>query len=124
MTRLIVRMLSRSDSRVDTQLPGGVLVRRARWLPVLGGALARMRGPAAAVTIGATIVVHPDVRLSQTLLRHELEHVRQWQAHPRTFYLRYILAHLRYGYRENPFEVAARRAERDAAPESAGRQEG
>lgn len=80
----------------------------------LGGWLTGSRTPAAAVTFGDTIVVHPDVTLTERLLRHELEHVRQWRAAPLTFPVRYAWEHLRRGYRENPFEVAARAAEQAA----------
>ena len=94
-------------------LPRGVALRSSRWLTALGGRLARMRGPASAVTLGRTIVVHPDAELSERLLRHELEHVRQWERHPVTFPILYILHHLRYGYRDNPYEIEARKAEVD-----------
>ena len=70
-----------------------------------------MKHPAAAVTLGDTILVHPGAPLTARLLRHELAHVRQWRAQPLTFPLRYVLNHLRYGYRDNPYEVAARQAE-------------
>lgn len=93
--------------------PEGVLIRTGRWLPFAGGLLSGMRRSAAAVTLGRTIVVHPDAALDGRLLRHELEHVRQWRRHPLTFPLRYALCHIRYGYRDNPYEVAARAAERD-----------
>ncbi len=94
-------------------LPSGVAVREARWLPALGGALAGMGGPAAAVTLGRTIVVHPDVPLTRRLLTHELTHVRQWQAHPFSFPVRYVWEYLRHGYEANPFEAEARAAEED-----------
>ena len=45
--------------------------------------------------------------LSRGLLAHEMTHVRQWQD-DRWFPLRYCLATLRYGYRDNPYEVEAR----------------
>ena len=92
-------------------LPEGVTVRAGRWVPRIGGWLAGSRQPAAAVTIGRNIVVHPDVQLTKRLLRHELAHVRQWQERPLTFPLRYALQYLRHGYRDNPYEVEARTAE-------------
>lgn len=98
-------------------VPPGVVLRRGRWLPAIGGLFAGMKGSAAAVTVGRTIVLHPRVRLSDALLRHELEHVRQWRERPLSFPLRYALNHFRYGYRANPYEVAARRAEAAARPE-------
>ena len=96
---------------VHREAPGDVRIRAGRWIPVLGGILSRMRGPAAAVTLGRTIIVHPDVALTQRLLRHELAHVRQWQRWPVTFPIRYIWKHLQHGYRDNPYEVEARDAE-------------
>ncbi|CAN5853548.1 hypothetical protein BH23GEM9_BH23GEM9_18280 [soil metagenome] len=92
-------------------LPRGVVLRAGRWVPVLGGWLSGHRRAAAAVTLGRTIVVHPDVKLTRRLLRHELAHVRQWQQRPFTFPLHYVWLHLRHGYRANPYEVEARAAE-------------
>ncbi len=102
-----------AEAAAGSPMPPGVAVRRARWLPALGGALARMGGPAAAVTLGRTIVVHPDVPLTRRLLRHELTHVRQWQAHPFSFPMRYAWNFLRHGYEANPFEAEARAAEQE-----------
>lgn len=96
----------------DDLLPPRVTVRAGRWVPVLGGIFGRMRGPAAAVTLGRTIVVHPDARLTRRLLRHELEHVRQWEADP-LFPLRYTAESLRAGYIQNRYEQQARAAERE-----------
>ena len=93
------------------ELPPGVALVEGRWMPVLGGLLSGMRHPAAAVTIGSTIVFHPGVAITQRLLRHELEHVAQWRRNPLTFPLRYTWNHFRHGYRDNPYEVAARAAE-------------
>ena len=88
-------------------LPQGIRLRRGRLIPRIGGLLGRMRGPAAAVTLGRTIVVHPEVRLTRGLLAHELAHVRQWQQDA-LFPVRYALATLRHGYWNNPYEVEAR----------------
>jgi hypothetical protein len=112
--RLIGPLLGR---RVESPfpLPRGVVVRRGRWLPALGGRLAGMSRAAAAVTVGRAIVVHPDQALEARLIRHELAHVAQWRRAPLTFPLRYVLAHLRHGYADNPYEVEARRAEGRAA---------
>lgn len=96
----------------DVTVPEGVELRLGRWVPALGGRLSGMGRAAAAVTLGRTIVVHPDAALSGRLIRHELEHVRQWRRHPLTFPVRYALCHLRYGYHDNPYERAARDAER------------
>jgi hypothetical protein len=88
-------------------VPPAVTIRTGRLVPWLGGVLARMQGPAAAVTLGRTIVVRPDTRMTPTLLAHELAHVRQWEQVP-FFPVRYVLATLRHGYRDNPYEVEAR----------------
>ncbi len=88
-------------------LPGGITIRRGRLVPVIGGILGRMRGPAAAVTLRRTIVLNPKARLTPALLAHELTHVRQWQQDP-LFPIRYSLATLRHGYHNNPYEVEAR----------------
>lgn len=91
-------------------LPEGVTIREGRWIPALGGWLGRMRGPAAAVTLRRTIIVHRDVRLSRRLLVHELEHVRQWTEDP-LFPLRYTWESLRHGYWNNRYEQQAREVE-------------
>jgi hypothetical protein len=97
--------------QLDASLvPPGVVLREGRLLPALGGFFARMRGPAAAVTLRHTIVVHPAVRLTPRLLAHELEHVRQWDDDA-LFPLRYTVETLRHGYQQNRYEREARQAE-------------
>jgi Domain of unknown function (DUF4157) len=96
--------------QVDTM---GASVVRGTWIPELGGRLAGMDGPAAAVTIGSTIVVHPGARLTAGLLRHEMAHVQQWRRNPLGFAFIYVWHHFRRGYADNPFEVEARLAETD-----------
>lgn len=107
-------LLKAASSRLTVEagpVPDGVAIRAARWLPVIAGRLSGMQAPAAAVTLGNTIIVHPRVTLTGRLLRHELAHVRQWQRYPITFPARYVINHLRYGYEANPYEVEARAAE-------------
>jgi hypothetical protein len=94
-------------------VPPGVTFRYGRLVPGIGGVLGRMGGPAAAVTLGRTIVVHPEVELSPRLLVHELAHVRQWGEDP-LFPLKYTLQSIRHGYLQNRYEVEAR-AEADRA---------
>jgi hypothetical protein len=96
---------------VEPAPPPGVAVVENAWIPALSGLLAGMRQPAAAVTLGRTIVLHPRACATPRLLRHELAHVRQWQHAPFTFPVRYVWNHLRHGYRDNPYEVEARAAE-------------
>jgi len=95
---------------VDTT---GASIVRGRWIPAIGGRLAGMAGPAAAVTLGSTIVVHPEAPLTAGLLRHELAHVQQWRRNPLGFAFIYMWHHFRLGYADNPFEVEARAAETD-----------
>jgi len=92
-----------------------VELRYSRWIPALGG-LASGTGRVVAVTLGDTIIVHPASAVSTRLLRHELAHVRQWRAQPWSFAWRYAWQHLRHGYRDNRFEIAARQAETEADP--------
>lgn len=113
MMQWLLKAVSR-PAQTPELMPPRVSVRCASWLPAIGGMLAGMRQPAAAVTLGRTIVVHPSVQLTPELLRHELAHVRQWELNPFTFWPRYVLNHVRYGYDRNPYEVEARKAEREA----------
>ncbi len=101
-----VRVPPPRDLPVDA-IPADVTFRSGTLIPRIGGILARMSGPAAAVTLRRTIVVRPGVRLSPDLLAHELVHVRQWRDDP-LFPVRYCIATLRYGYHDNPYEVEAR----------------
>ena len=98
-------------AQLPVGLPAGVRVRANRLVPVLGGIGAGMQGPAAAVTLGGTILVHPATRLDAGLLVHELAHVEQWRADP-LFPLRYLAEWLRHGYRGNRYEVEAFERER------------
>ncbi len=94
-------------------VPPGVTLREGRLIPAFGGFFARMGGPAAAVTLRRTIIVHPSAVLTPRLLAHELTHVQQW-SEDAWFPLRYTWESLRRGYRQNRYEVAARAAERNS----------
>lgn len=96
-------------------VPAGVTFRAGPLIPAIGGVLGRMGGPAAAVTLGRTIVVHPRVELSPGLLVHELTHVRQW-GEDRLFPLKYTLQSIRHGYLQNRYEVEARAEAERAFP--------
>lgn len=108
----VARAVSGRPVRVVAPLPPGVQVRTSRFVPLLGGLLAGMRRSAAAVALGRTILVRPGVPVDARLLRHELVHVAQWSRAPFTFPFRYMRAHIRHGYGDNPYEVEARAAER------------
>lgn len=107
----LVRIVTRSRP-TSAALPDGVHIRRAKWLPALGGFLTRRDHPMAAVTIGRIIVTHPNREITGRLVRHELVHVAQWQRYWWTFPFRYALNHVRYGYKGNPFEIEAETAEK------------
>lgn len=51
---------------------------------------------------------------NQRWLLHELQHVLQYQRDGFTgFIFKYFINHIRYGYRNNPYEVEARAAEQN-----------
>lgn len=118
IAQLFARLLP-AETSLPAAVPAGVHVLRGRLIPTFAGLLSGMGQPAAAVTLGDVIIVHPHVPLTPRLLRHELEHVRQWRAHSLSFPVRYAWSHLRYGYHDNPYEVEARAAEQ-CRPEPGG----
>lgn len=69
-----------------------------------------------AITVGRDIWTWRPLESRE--LRHELEHVRQWRRHGPLFGVSYLLASYRAWrrggawYRDNPYEVAARAAEK------------
>jgi len=96
--------------------------RRAGYWLVIGPAAPG----AAATTIWSAIFVRPGAAADAHLLRHELEHVRQWHEHgPVGFLRRYLGAYLRWrargyphwaAYRRIPFEVEAEWRARRSEP--------
>ena len=67
------------------------------------------------IVIGSLIMFsEPASKVPTWLFRHELEHVYQ-QIREGTvrFYLKHFWYSLRYGYRNNPFEVEARERQHD-----------
>lgn len=107
----VARVLGGSHVSSPVPLPPGVSLRHSALIPRIAGWLSGMKGPAAAVTLGRTILVNPGVRVSERLIHHELAHVRQWERQPHVFPFRYIASHIRHGYGDNPFEADARAAE-------------
>lgn len=110
------------DAELPHPVPPGVVVRRNRLIPAIGGMfMGGSRRPAAAVTLGRTILWNAGALLTDELIVHELVHVEQWRDDP-LFALKYGAAWLRHGYRENPFERDAYARQREYAarkPESA-----
>jgi len=66
----------------------------------------------AGVTLPWGIYILPDRLQDERLIKHEREHARQIEEHGVIgFYARYLWFTLRYGYRNNPLEEKARKAE-------------
>lgn len=107
----VARLMGGAQVSSPVPLPPDVALRHSTLIPRIAGWLSGMNGPAAAVTLGRTILVEPHARVSERLIQHELAHVRQWERQPRVFPFRYIAAHIRHGYGDNPFEQDARAAE-------------
>lgn len=65
----------------------------------------------AAMTIGARgYVAHPSYLFGQVKLKaHEYVHYQQWFRSPFTFLPRYLFRLARYGYRNHPDEIDARK---------------
>lgn len=60
----------------------------------------------------STIYIWPGHEGDERLLRHEARHLEQIERDGRMlFTVRYLWWLIRYGYRANPYEVDARRAE-------------
>ncbi len=103
-------------------LLGGTL---PRWDATHGALVVQpVRGPmrwflrlqsADAATLGQVVVLR-DRTASPTLLLHEAQHARQQERLGPLFALAYPLASACWGYRRNPFEVAARAAARISGP--------
>jgi hypothetical protein len=79
----------------------------------LGGLLSGHARAAAAVTLGRTIVLHPDVPLTAGSCGTSWPTSDSGSGRPFTFPLHYAWLHLRHGYRDNPYEIEARAAEHD-----------
>lgn len=104
------------DAELPHPVPPGVVVRRNRLIPAIGGMFmggGRRRRPAGAVTLGRTILCNADEPLTDDLIVHELVHVEQWK--DPLFALRYCAEWFRHGYHENPFEKEAYARQREYA---------
>lgn len=94
------------DAELPHPVPAGVVIRRNRLIPAIGGVFMGGRAPAGAVTLGRTILFDAVQPITPDLIVHELVHVRQWTDDP-LFALKYCGQWLRHGYRHNPYEVEA-----------------
>jgi hypothetical protein len=106
--RLADRLLGERvpEAELPHPVPPGVVVRRSRVIPALGGwFMGGSRRSAGAVTWGRTILWNAELPLRDDLLVHELVHVEQWK--DPLFAVKYAAGWLRHGYRRNPFEEEA-----------------
>jgi len=94
------------EAELPHPVPPGVIVRRGRLVPRIGGwFMGGSRRPAGAVTLGRTILFDAARPITDELLVHELVHVEQWK--DPFFAAKYAAGWLRHGYRHNPFEEEA-----------------
>ena len=94
-----------SGCHANACLPGEIAIRYSREVPEVASHIARIK--VNAVTIGRTVFVHPDAAGDSALIRHELEHVAQWDRGGLVFALDYAWQWARHGYWSNPYELAA-----------------
>lgn len=76
----------------------------------------KLQASAAAIVLGKTIhlynVSRPDFLQNERWLKHELCHVKQFVRYGYiSFIAKYIWESLRHGYRQNKYEIEARKAE-------------
>jgi len=68
-----------------------------------------------AITLSNHVLTR-ETSLDGRILRHESAHVEQWRRYGLVGFLaRYLWYHFKYGYARNPFEIAARKAEKSLA---------
>ena len=61
-------------------------------------------------TFGEFIFVNDKAKNDQPLILHEKVHVKQWRRNLYIFFpIRYVYYKLKYGYKNNPFEIEAYR---------------
>jgi hypothetical protein len=81
---------------------------RGGGLPLRIGGWTLGASHVAGITLGRTIFLHETESLDESLLLHELRHVHQFRER-RSFPVRYLWQSIKCGYRDNPYEVDARR---------------
>jgi hypothetical protein len=108
--RLDTRALERACTRLALALPIIVHVTNGRGGRRRGG----MHWSPARTNAGHRIAVlrWSSPEYASRALWHELEHAAQYEAAPRTFDADYAAETRARGYRDNRFEIGARRAER------------
>ena len=93
-----------------------VFIKENAWIAKI--AAYRLRVPACAIVFRSTIYlcgIHRHHFLENSAwVRHEVCHVQQWKRDGIfLFFFQYIWYSLRYGYRNNPYEIEAREAEKN-----------
>lgn len=107
-TRRLMECLAETDRSLDCRfkIAGPIAGRILDWLEL-----------AAIVSPWRTIYVLPEWWLDEPLREHELEHIRQLDRDgPVKFWFYICWWCLTKGYRNSPYEIEARRAERKAGP--------
>ncbi len=93
-----------------------IYIKENSWLAKLGAI--KLKHATCAMVIGNTIHLYKisstEFTNNLSLLRHEVEHVKQWNKIGFLFFpIQYIWFSVKYGYYNNPFEIEARKAEED-----------
>ena len=65
------------------------------------------------ITLPWAVYIHPNHLRNLRLLRHEQAHVDQFAREGWVFYVKYLWYNLRFGYRNNPYEIESRAAEKE-----------
>lgn len=95
-------------------MQGSLLIKENSWLAKI--AAAKLRSSSVAIVMGNTIHLYntsqAEFLQNSRWLKHELCHVRQFNQYGFLLFIsKYLWFSLKYGYYNNPFEVAARTAE-------------
>lgn len=95
-------------------MQAGVRIKENSWLAKI--AAAKLRSSSVAIVMGNTIhlynITQKDFLQDSCWLKHELCHIRQFNQNGfALFIIKYLWLSIKHGYYNNPFEVAARKAE-------------
>ena len=83
-----------------------------KWMPWYW--YMKLRGFEGFMTFWGSVYAMPSWENNPSLIKHEMEHVRQLKEHGNfKFFLLYLYYNLRYGYWNNPFEIQARKVAND-----------
>lgn len=82
--------------------------------PPIIAAFMRLCGFSGWTSFWGVIYIKPNHTPSAALIRHEMKHIEQIERDGRwLFSIKYLYWLLRYGYRNNPYEIEARAAENE-----------